>query len=206
MKKIITISREFGSGGRELGKRLSEALGIPCYDQQIIELVAEKEKLDANYVASMSERDMNAFYPATIARGFHRTAYAVLQPTQVMSAEHDMIRKLAAEGDGVFVGRAADIVLEQLNPLRIFVYADEESRVQRCRERAPEGEQLTDRELLKKCRELDRRRADYRALFTDIGWGKAEAYDLCINTSGRNIKAMVPAIAAFAESWFEEQA
>ncbi|MBR5502306.1 MAG: cytidylate kinase-like family protein [Oscillospiraceae bacterium] len=205
MKKIITISREFGSGGRELGKRLSEALGVPCYDQQIIELVAEKEKLDPAYVASMSERDVNAFYPATITRGFYRTAYTVLQPTQVRRAEHEIIRKLAAEGDGVFVGRAADLVLEEMKPLRIFVYASEEARVQRCRERAPEGEQLTDKELLKKCRELDRRRADYRALFTDIGWGKAEAYDLCVNTSGRDIKAMVPVIAAFAESWFNEQ-
>ena len=206
MKRIITISREFGSGGRELGKRLSQALGIPCYDQQIIELVAEKEKLDKNYVAEMSERDINAFYPATIARGFYRSGYTVLQPTQVMSAEHEIIRKLAEEGEGVFVGRAADIVLEDLQPLRIFVCANEEARVARCRARAAEGEQLSDKELLKKCRALDRRRADYRALFTDIAWGKAEGYDICINTSGKSIKSLVPALAALAESWFAPEA
>lgn len=68
MSKIITISREFGSGGRELGKRLSEALGIPCYDQQIIELIAEKENVNKTLVNNRTGKDLRSFYPTTIAR------------------------------------------------------------------------------------------------------------------------------------------
>ena len=83
MSKIITISREFGSGGRELGKRLAEALGVPCYDYQIIEMVAEKQGLDKDYVENASERDIRAFYPTTIgvrfsASTFFSIKYAIL--------------------------------------------------------------------------------------------------------------------------------
>lgn len=201
--KIITISREFGSGGRELGKRLAEALGIPCYDQQIIEMVAEKEKLDKNYVASQSEKDFRTLYPTTIARGFVRPNYTALQGVQVMASEQQIIKKLAAEGDCVIVGRAADILLADEKPFRIFVCADERAKLARCRARAEAGEALSDKEILRKCREIDKRRASYRKMFTDHRWGDASGYELCINTSGKEIKSIIPAILAYMEVWYE---
>lgn len=196
---IITISREFGSGGRELGKRLADALGIPCYDGQIIEMVAQKENLDKNYVASRSENEIKMFYPSTIARGFSRYNYAMLQSVQIMASEQELILKLAEEGDCVIVGRAADIILAHKKPFRIFVCADEQSKLERCRARAEENEKLSDKDILRKCREIDKRRAAHRKMFTEKVWGYAAGYDLCINTSGKEIKELIDPIVAYIE-------
>ena len=203
--KIITISREFGSGGRELGKRLADALGVPCYDQQIIELVAEREKLDKTYVASRSEKDIRVFYPTTIARGFYRSNYMVMQSVQIMSAEQDIIKKLAASGDCVIVGRAADVILEEYKPFRIFVCADDASKIARCRSRAESNENLSDKEILRKCREIDKRRSSYRRMFTDKKWGDASGSDICINTTGREIKTLIPSLSDYIEAWYSEE-
>ena len=196
---IITISREFGSGGRELGKRLADALGIPCYDGQIIEMVAQKENLDKNYVASRSENEIKMFYPSTIARGFSRYNYAMLQSVQIMASEQELILKLAEEGNCVIVGRAADIILAHKKPFRIFVCADEQSKLERCRARAEENEKLSDKDILRKCREIDKRRAAHRKMFTEKVWGYAAGYDLCINTSGKEIKELIDPIVAYIE-------
>lgn len=202
--KIITISREFGSGGRELGKRLADALGVPCYDQQIVELVAQKENLDKTYVANRSEKDLRTFYPTTIARGFYRPNYAMVQSVQIMASEQEIIKKLASEGSCVIVGRAADIILAEHKPFRIFVCTDEASKLSRCRSRADADEKLGDKEMLRKCREIDKRRASYRRMFTDKEWGEASGYDLCINTTDKEIKALIPAIISYIEVWYSE--
>lgn len=202
--RIITISREFGSGGRELGKRLADALGFPCYDQQIIEMVAEKENLDKTYVANMTEKDVRPFYHTTIARGFSRPGYAMAQSIQIISSEHNLIKQLAGEGDCVIVGRAADVVLAEYKPFRIFVCADVASKLERCRARADEGENLSDKEIVRKCREIDKKRSSYRRMFTDEKWGSASSYELCINTSGCDVKTLIPHIAAYVENWFSE--
>jgi len=201
--KIITISREFGSGGRELGKRLADALGIPCYDQQILELVAQKENLDKTYVANRSET-IRILYPSTIARGFSRPSYAMLQNVQIMTSEQEIIKKLAAEGDCVVVGRAADVILAEYKPFRIFVCADEPSKLTRCLARAGADEHLSEKDILRRCREIDKRRAAYRRMFTDKKWGDASGYDLCVNTTGREIKSLIPGIIAYMEAWGPE--
>ena len=95
MPKIITISREFSSGGRELGKRLAQELGIPCYDRQIIDMVAEKQGLDKAYVANMSEKDIKVFYSSTIGRGFTSYNFGISQSLQIANAEHNLIKELA---------------------------------------------------------------------------------------------------------------
>ena len=202
--RIITISREFGSGGRELGKRLADALGVPCYDQQIIELVAEKENLDTTYVANRTEKDLRAFYPATIARGFYRPNYAMMQTVQIMASEQEIIKKLASEGDCVIVGRAADIILAEHKPFRVFVCADEASKIARCMARAEVDEKLGEKEITRKCREIDKRRASYRRMFTDKKWGEASGYDLCVNTSGKEIKTLISSILTYIEAWYSE--
>ena len=203
--RIITISREFGSGGREIGKRLAEALGVPCYDQQIFEMVAEKEKLDKNYVANIAERGISVFYPSTIAKSFYRPNYAIMQSSQIMASEHELIKKIADEGDCVIVGRAADIILADKKPFSIFVCADEESKLKRCHTRATADEKLTDKEMLRKCRGIDKRRASYRKMFTDRKWGVASNYHLCINTSGKEIKNLIPGLVKYIEGWISEE-
>lgn len=203
MPRIITISREFSSGGRELGKRLADELGIPCYDRQIIDMVAEKQGLDKNYVANMSERDVKVFYNSTIGRGFTSYNFGINQSLQIANAEHTLIRELAEQGDCVIIGRAADVILKEYNPLNLFIYADMESKIARCKARNQEKEDLTDRKIKYMCRDIDKCRANYREMFTDTKWGHRESYHLCINTSGKEIKNLVPALASYVKNWFE---
>ena len=118
--KIITISREFGSGGRELGKRLADRMNIPCYDHEIIDMVAEKHGFDKNYVAHISEKDIRNFYQSTIGHRFMIYQQPMVhQPIKVALAEHEIIHQLAKQGDCVIVGRCADIVCADMNPFNI---------------------------------------------------------------------------------------
>lgn len=205
MSKIITISREFGSGGRELGKRIADELGIACYDHQIIEMVAEKQGLDKHYVANMSERDIQVFYPTTISQCFSLHHYNIIQTSEIISAEHELIRELAAAGDCVIVGRCAEILLEEMNPFSIFVCASRESKLARCKERATEDEKLSDKEILRKMKEVDKQRSSYRAMFTDKDWQDASSYHLSVNTSNKEIKTLVPGIVAYINAWYGEE-
>ena len=104
--------------------------------------------------------------------------------------------------DMVIVGRSADVLLQSYKPFNIFVYADMESKIKRCRWRAPVNEQLTDRELARKIKQVDAGRKRQRKIITDSPWGKKESYHLCINTTGRNIKDLVSPVAEFAKSYF----
>lgn len=201
---IITISREFGSGGRELGKRLADALEIPCYDHQIIDMVAEKSNMSKDYVAWMSEKDVRSFYPATIGRSFMAMNTAAHQSMQIAAAEHELIKRVAKEGPCVIVGRAADAILSDMEPFNIFVCANEASKLARCRERASSNEHLTDKEILKKCRDIDKERRAYHEVYSSKKWGDAASYDLCINTSGKEIKSLIAPIAAYLKAWFDK--
>lgn len=205
---IITISREFGSGGRELGKRLSDALNVPCYDDEIIEAVAEKHGLSKDYAAHMSEKDFRAIYPTTIGRRFSGFRYhmhpATNQSIQFAVAQQEVIRELAGRGDCVVVGRCADVILSDLNPFSLFVYASQESKLARCWSRAKEGEHYTDREIVQMMRRIDKECAAYREVLTDNDWGHMRSYNLCIDTSGKEIKKLVPGLAAYVKCWFGE--
>lgn len=201
---IITISREFGSGGRELGKRLAEHLGIPCYDHEIIDMAAEKYGFDKRYAAHLSEKDVRVFYPSTIAHRF-MTSVQPPQSVQVALAQHEIIRTLARQSDCVIVGRCADVVCRDLQPLNIFVYADTLTKLARCQARAVQEEHLSEKEMLRRMKQIDRERAAYRELFTETAWGRKETYHLCINTSAREIKTLIPGIAEYAKCWFEQK-
>ncbi len=201
---IITISREFGSGGRELGKRLSEALGIPCYDNEIIQMIAKEHGFDENYIAKVSEKSIQSAYPLTIGHRFAMTPYAVTkQAIKITVEQRKIIEGFASQGDCVIIGRCADVILQNHHPLNIFVYADKESKLKRCIERAPEGENLTPMELERKMRSIDKNRAKYRELYADTKWGDKENYHLCVNTSDKEIKLLIPALAQYIKSWFE---
>lgn len=202
---IITISREFGSGGRELGKRLADYLGVPCYDHEIIDMVAEKHGFDKNYVSLLSEKDVRVFYPSTIGHRFMAPARAAQQPVRVALAQHEIIRSLAQQSDCVIVGRCADVVCRDMQPLNLFVYADKLSKLVRCQVRAAKTEALSEREMLRRMKQIDKDRAAYRELFTEAEWGRKESYHLCVNTSGKEIKALVPGIGEYAKAWFEQK-
>ncbi len=203
MSRIITISREFGSGGRELGKRLADALGVPCYDHRIIEMVAENKNMSKEYVAEMSEKYLRSFYPTTIGNSFSMPIGFVDQSVQVAVEEHNIIRQLADKGPCVIVGRAANSVLEDKKPFNIFVYADSESKIKRCHAREKEGENLSDKEILRTCKKIDKQRRTYHEMYSTKAWGDPSGYELCINTSGCEMKNLIPSIVSYVNAWFE---
>ncbi len=204
MNKIITIAREFGSGGRELGRRLSEHLGYAYYDQEIVIELSKRTKLSEDYVRWVSERRPINPFPIHIGCSFYAMPDPSLEPSmEVFSQQHALLREVSEKSDCVIVGRCADFVLKDKNPYRIFVYADEASRIKRCMERQPEGESLTEREMKKQIASMDRRRAQYYSYFSDQKWGARENYDLLLNTTGKNIKKTAAALAAFIKGEIE---
>lgn len=104
----------------------------------------------------------------------------------------------------MIVGRCADVILYDMNPMNLFVYADQQSKLMRCTKRAPEDEDLSAAEMIRKMHRVDKDRAAYRGLFTDTRWGRKEAYHLCINTSGKETKSLIPALAAYVSCWFDK--
>ena len=112
---------------------------------------------------------------------------------------------LAAHGDCIIVGRNADLILAEHRPLKLFVYADLESRLRRCRERSSDDERFTLRELERKLRQVDQHRARHHAMLSDLPWGSREGYHLCVNTTGLSLKTLAPLVAEYARSWFSQQ-
>ena len=197
MNRIITIGRQFGSGGRELGRRLAEELGIEYYDREIIEQIAQKTSFSQDYVRQVVEGKNHRLYPITINSTFN--TFAVEQHAQmlqtVFEAQIQTLREMAELSDCVIVGRCADYFLREYRPFRIFVYADLESRVQRCLERSDDDEVLEGKELRRQIKKIDRTRARYYTDCTGQTWGDKAYYDLCLNTTGKNIKLLVPSLA-----------
>ena len=196
MRRIITIGREFGSGGRELGRRLAEELGIEYYDREILTEIAKHTSLAEAYIQNVVERQPHSLLPITIGRSFaYVEDYAFKQAQAVYQAQSEIIRDLADKSDCVIIGRCADYILRDRKPMRIFVYADLESRIARCMDRRTEGEELSEKEMKKQIVAMDKNRARYYEFYTGTKWGDKLNYDLCVNTTGTVIKQIVPAIA-----------
>lgn len=198
--KIITIEREFGSGGRELGKRLADALEIPCWDQEIIDEVARLHNLDPAHVERISEKDVRTIYPMTIGRRFSVPRAHTMDNMNILLSQQNVIKNLAHQGNCIIVGHCADVILQEMSPMNLFVYADQKSKLTRCLQRAKAGE--NQQTILRQMRRIDRERTAYRNLLADTPWGRVETYHLCINTSGREIKILVPAIVKYVKCWF----
>lgn len=193
MKKlIITISREFGSGGRELGKRIAEALNIAYYDKEILLEIAKKTKLAYDYIEQVVEKEPIAYYPITIARSINYYENTYVDHNIVIYTEQaNVIKELAHKSNCVIVGRCADYILKDEKPFRIHVYSDMESKIKRCREKGEVDENITDKQLIKQIKKIDSRRAKYYEFYTSQKWGDKLNYDICINTSNKSIKEVV---------------
>ena len=201
---IITVSREFGSGGRELGKRLSDALQLAYYDKEIIAMIAWQQGLDEAYAAHILSKRFLASYPLTIGNRFQgsRMSGAALEAIRIQAEQKRIIERLGRQGNCVIIGRCADVILAGERPFNLFVYAGQEEKMRRCMARMKQGETISPQEMARKIREIDKGRARYRALYTEAPWGARASYHLCVNTTGVEIKAIVPALAAYIRAWF----
>lgn len=201
---IITISREFGSGGREVGKRLADELGYAYYDREIVTAIAEKHSLNEEYVSYALEGGTFQNFPVHFGRTFSYSPMMMSTETKLFAEQNKLMKELAAKGNCVIVGRAADVILREFCPFNLFVYADLPSKMQRCRERATEDEHLSAREMERKIKRIDSERKKYHDMISDVSWGDKKGYHLCVNTTGREIKTIVPLLAQYIRLWMSE--
>ena len=160
--------------------------------------------MDPAQVERISEKDMRVCYPRTIGHRFSLVSKVDMHPVAVAVTMQKTMLHFARQGDCVIVGQCADVALKELGPFNIFVYADMASKLARCTDRAAEDEKLSLADLRRKIVKVDKDRAAYRALFSETEWGRKEAYHLCVNTTGKEVKTLVPAIAEYVRLWFRD--
>ncbi len=193
---VISISREVGSGGRLIGKRLAVRLGIPCYDRTIIQKTAEKSGLSPDFIARAEERARSRFHLSIAPIGIGAPAFAsqdVPVSHQAFFAQAEVIRELADEGPCVVVGRCSDYVLgDRPECLKVFIHADLPSRITRC----VDDYHLPAEDIGRRILQMDRGRANYYNYYTGHDWGDMRRYDLALNSSVTGIEGAVELIAA----------
>ena len=193
---IITIGREYGSGGRVIGRLIAEKLGVPFYDKEILTRAAKESGLCPEVMENHDEKaGLGHLFPSGHA---HLTGAAVgLQmplDQRVFLAQFDAISKIASEGSCVIVGRCADYVLkEHPNVTRIFLYASMEKRI----ERIMQVEKVDHEEARELIRKTDRQRKNYYNFFADGNWGLRSNYDLMICTDGHSPEDVAKAIIQY---------
>ena len=192
MNRVITVSREFGSGGREFARRLADKLNFAYYDSEIITELAKRTNLAEEYISSLNEQSPAPLLPITISNTFSPIVDVRWEHQNTIFTEQSkLLRELAEKSDCVIVGRCADYSLREFNPVRVRLYADIESRIERCTSRAAQGEELTDREIKQRINDVDKSRAKYYQFYTGKKWTDMLNYDICINTTGKDIKQLV---------------
>ncbi len=177
-KKIITISREFGSGGRFIGEEVAKKLGISYYDKNIISRIAEKSGLSPEYIQESAELSPKKGLLAYALAGRDITGKSV--EDMVYEAQRKVILDLAGKEPCVIIGRNADFILKDRDDvLNVFIHGDMPEKIQRITRLYNVGEQ----EAVKMMADIDKRRMANYNFYTDQNWGKASNYTLCLNSS-----------------------
>lgn len=206
-KIIITIARQYGSGGREIGERVAKLLGIPLYDKEMIKDAAEAGELDEGIIKEVEETAANSLL-YTLAMGSNilgttaHFGYKMPLNDKLFILQSEIIKKYADEGSCVIIGRCSDYVLRERDDVfRIFIYGDIEHRRQRVIERHPEIKESTVIDVINKA---DKRRMSYYNFYTGGKWGKYDNYDMAINSSTLGIEGAAQLIAASAKRLMNE--
>lgn len=201
MSKIITINRQFGSGGREVGKRLADALMCAYYDKELIKEVSEKSGLTEDYVEKYSESNFTRNYSFTFGRTIP-ASYIQPPSDTIQIAQSKIIKELSKKGDCVIVGRCADAILDDQNPFKVFIYSSNmDTRISRCHEKVPTDKDKTKKDMEKMILNIDKQREKFYNHYTNKTWGDMTNYNLCIDTAKIDIKKAVEVIlVAMAKS------
>ena len=190
--RIITIGREFGSGGRTIGREVAERLNIPCYDQELIEKLAEESGLSTDYIKNESEYASHSSWTA-VAFSSVRSLGVPSNQDYLWSIQRKIILELGEKEDCVIVGRCADAILEDTaDLLKVFIHADFASRSRRIVEKYGETEEPTEKRL----RDKDKRRALYYQFYTDREWGAIDNYHVILDSGALGIEKCVDIIAS----------
>lgn len=196
MKTIITIGRQAGSGGKEIGEKLASALGVKCYDRELLERAAKESGFCEEIFENHDEKPTRSFLYSlvmdTYSYGYSTAAYRDMPINhKVFLAQFDAIKKIADEGPCILVGRCADYALDEYDHvLRLFLYAPLDVRA----ERVGRLHNLSAGKAKEQILKSDKQRASYYNYYTNKKWGDAMSYDLCINTSILGIDGTVELI------------
>ena len=193
MSKVITISREFGSGGREIGFRLSKKLGIPFYDKELISMAAEdsniaEEVFHANDEVIEKKERVNYEY---VSVNPFSPLYEVPVSDQLFFIQSKIIKKLEQEGPCVIIGRCSDMIIE--DGFHVFISSSMKKRVERLLAIEKENDA---RKMETRIREIDKKRREYYQYYSGNEWGKPKNYHICLNSGKLGIEKCVEIIAA----------
>ena len=206
-KIIITIARQYGSGGREIGERVAKILGIPLYGKELITEAASRGSLNETVIKNAEESAANSLL-YTLAMGSNMLGttmhfgYKMPLNDKLFILQSEVIKEYAQNGSCVIIGRCADYVLrDEENILRLFIYGDLDHRQARVRERHPE---IKTTQIIDVINKTDKRRSTYYNFYTGNKWGKYDNYDIAINSSTLGIEGTAQIIAASAKKLIEE--
>jgi len=189
-KKIITISREFGSGGRTIGYEVAKALDIPFYDKELVEQVALESGFSPNFVEERSEHSpgSSVFSYAFASQNMPGVTHGMTTADFLWNIQCNVILQLADKGPCVIVGRNADYILkDRPDVLHVYIHADKEFRKERIVRLYGDSEKSPEARINAK----DKRRHVNYQHYTGRTWGKAQNYDLCLNTSTLGVEACI---------------
>lgn len=198
---IITIGRQYGSGGRDIGKKLAEELGIPVYDKEMLDRAAKESGICQELFETHDEKPSNSFLYSlvmdTYTMGYSSGAFNEMPLNhKIFLAQFDAIKKIADEGPCILVGRCADYALESYdNVMSIFIHADMDARIKRIARR----KDLTDAKAKELIQKTDKKRASYYNYYTNKKWGDCSSYDHSLNSSDLGIDGTVKAIKMLLE-------
>ena len=206
-KIIITIARQYGSGGREIGERIAEILNLPLYDKQLIADAASKGNLNEEVLRRTDETAANSLL-YTLAMGSNvagttmHFGYKMPINDKLFILQSEVIKEYAKKGSCVIIGRCSDYVLrEEENVFRLFIYGDLEHRKLRVKERHPE---IKSSQIIDVINKTDKRRASYYNFYTGNKWGKYDNYDMAINSSTLGIEGTAQLIASCVKKLSED--
>ncbi|MEG1657624.1 MAG: cytidylate kinase-like family protein [Oscillibacter sp.] len=199
MKTIITIGRQFGSGGKEVGIRVAKELGIPFYDKELLRAAAEKSGLCEKIFENFDERPKSLLYSIAMDSYMFSLPGSGASDSleqQVYLATFDTIRNIAENGPCVIIGRCADYALaDNPNHLSLFIHAPLETRIQRVCER----QGLTPDKAKILINKTDKRRAAYYEYYSSRKWGAMDSYDFCMNSNVLGLSGTVELIRSIVE-------
>lgn len=198
---IITIGRQYGSGGREIGAKLAEELGIKLYDKEMLSRAAKESGICKELFETHDEKPTNSFLYSlvmdTYSMGYSSGTFSEMPLNhKVFLAQLDAIKKIAEEGPCVLVGRCADYALENCDDvMSVFIRADLNARIRR----VARIYDLTDAKAKDMILKTDKKRASYYNYFTNKRWGDAESYDFCLSSSELGIDGTVEMLKKMIE-------
>ena len=193
---IITIGREYGSAGREIGYKVAEAFDIKLYDKEMLARAAKESGICEEIFQSHDEKPTNSFLYSlvmdTYSMGYSGNSYTDMPINhKVFLAQFDAIKKIADEGPCILVGRCADYALESYpNVVSVFIHADMQARIRRIARLY----NLTDAKAKDMIVKTDKKRASYYNYYTNKKWSDAESYELCLTSSELGVKVTAQAI------------